>query len=182
MFQIGKQFKDSANELKKLKTIVIVGLLIATGIVLGQFSIQLTPTTKVGISFIPTQLASMLFGPVVGGIMGGVADVLKFIIKPTGSFWVGYTINAILGPVIYGVMLYKKPIKFWRIFVSKVIVAIVVNLLLGCYWQYLYLGKSFIAILPGKVVQQIIQVPVQSIIFYIVVVALKKAKVFQLIQ
>ena len=52
-----KQFKDSYAELKKLKTIVITALLIAVGIILGQFSIQLTETTKVGISFIATQLS-----------------------------------------------------------------------------------------------------------------------------
>ena len=182
MFQIGKQFKDSATELKKLKTIVITGLLIAIGIILGQFSIQLTQSTKIGISFIATQLTAMLFGPVVGGIMGGVSDVLKFIIKPTGNFLIGYTINAMLGPMIYGIMLYKKPISFWRILISKAVVAVLINLILGCYWQYLYFGAAIVAILPGKILQQVIQVPVQSLLFYIVVIALKKAKVFQLAQ
>jgi len=182
MFKIGKQFTDSAKELKKLKTIVVTGLLIAIGIILGQFSIQISQSTKIGISFIATQLTAMLFGPVVGGIMGGVSDILKFIIKPTGNFLIGYTINAMVGPILYGIMLYKKPISFWRILFSKAVVAVLVNLLLGCYWQYLYFGAAIVAILPGKVLQQVIQVPVQSVLFYIVVVALKKAKVFQLVQ
>lgn len=182
MFKMGRQFIDSAKELKKLKTIVITGLLIAIGIILGQFSIQISQSTKIGISFIATQLTSMLFGPVVGGIMGGVSDILKFIIKPTGNFLIGYTINAMVGPILYGIMLYKKPISFWRILFSKAVVAVLVNLLLGCYWQYLYFGAAIVAILPGKVLQQLIQVPIQSVLFYIVVVALKKAKVFQLVQ
>ena len=86
MFQIAKQFTDSAKELKKLKTIVFTALLIAIGIVLGQFSIQITQSMKIGISFIATQLTAMLFGPVVGGIMGGVTDILKFIIKQINSW------------------------------------------------------------------------------------------------
>lgn len=45
----------------------------------------------------------MLFGPVVGGIMGGIGDILKFLIKPTGPYFFGYTLNAMLGPVIYGI-------------------------------------------------------------------------------
>jgi len=182
MHKIMNQFADSAKELKKLKTIVITGLLIAIGIILGQFSIQISQSTKVGISFIATQLTAMLFGPVIGGIMGGVSDVLKFIIKPTGNFLIGYTINAMVGPIIYGILLYKRHISFWRILISKAVVAVLVNLLLGCYWQYLYFGAAIVAILPGKILQQLIQVPVQSILFYIVVVALKKAKVFQLVQ
>lgn len=182
MLQMKNQFVDSYKELKKMKTIVMTALLIAIGIILGQFSVQLTDTIKIGISFIATQMTAVLFGPVVGGIMGGVADVLKFIIKPTGPFLIGYTISAILGPVIYGVMLYKKPITLWRILLSKAVVAVLVNLLLGTYWSYLYFGAAFWAAIPAKLIQQLIQVPVQSLIFYLVMMALKKAKVFQIIK
>ena len=176
-----KAFSDSYKELKKLKTIVITALLMAIGIILGQFSIQISQSVKIGISFIATQMTANLFGPVVGGIMGGVADILKFIIKPTGPFLIGYTISAILGPVIYGVMLYKKPISFWRILLSKVVVAIFINLLLGTFWSYHYFGAAFWAAIPAKLLQQVIQVPVQSVIYYFVMKALKEAKVFQLI-
>ena len=177
-----RAFRESYQELKKLKTIVITALLIAVGIILGQFSVQLTETTKIGISFIATQMTANLFGPVVGGIMGGVADILKFINKPTGGFLIGYTISAILGPMIYGVMLYKKPISFWRIFLSKTVVAILINLLLGTFWSYHYFGAAFWAAIPAKLLQQVIQVPIQSVIYYFVMVALKKAKVFQMIS
>ena len=177
-----KAFRESYQELKKLKTIVITALLIAVGIILGQFSVQLTETTKIGISFIATQMTANLFGPVVGGIMGGVTDILKFIIKPTGGFLIGYTISAILGPMIYGIMLYKKPISFWRIFLSKTVVAVLINLLLGTFWSYHYFGAAFWAAIPAKLLQQIIQVPIQSVIYYFVMIALKKAKVFQMIS
>ena len=182
MFQIAKQFTDSAKELKKLKTIVFTALLIAIGIVLGQFSIQITQSMKIGISFIATQLTAMLFGPVVGGIMGGVTDILKFIIKPTGPFLLGYTISAMLGPIIYGILLYKKPISFWRILISKAIVAVLVNLLFGSFLQAHYFGAAFFALLPAKLIQQAIQVPIQSILFYVVVLPLKKAKLFQMVE
>lgn len=182
MSKIKKQFVDSYKELKTLKTLVITALLIAIGIILGQFSFQISNSMKIGISFIATQMTAMLFGPVVGGIMGGVTDILKFIIKPTGSFLIGYTISAILGPVIYGVMLYKKPITLWRILLSKTVVAVLINLLLGTYWSYLYFGAAFWAALPAKLIQQIIQVPIQSLIYYFVVKALQKGKVFQMIR
>ena len=64
-----KQFVDSYKELKNLKTLVMTALLIAMGIILGQFSIQITDTMKIGVSFVATQLTATLFGPVVGGIM-----------------------------------------------------------------------------------------------------------------
>ena len=177
MKKLRQQFVDSSKEFKKLKTLVMTALLIAIGIVLGQFSIQITQDVKVGISFIATQLTATLFGPVVGGIMGGVADVVKFIIKPTGAFSMLWTLNAIVGPVIYGIMLYKKKFTLWRVLLSKTVVAIVVNIGMSCTWSAILYGSAFWAILPTKALQQIIQVPIQSIIFYLFVNALQKAKV-----
>ena len=50
----------------------------------------------------------MLFGPVVGGIMGGIGDILKFLIKRRDRISLGYTLNAMLGPVIYGIFFYHS--------------------------------------------------------------------------
>ena len=42
-------FLDSYDELKKTRTLVITALLIALGIILGQWSVQVTETMKIGI-------------------------------------------------------------------------------------------------------------------------------------
>ena len=178
MKTLTQQFKDSSRELRNLNTIVITALLIAIGILLGQFSVQITPQIKIGVSFIATQLTATLFGPVVGGVMGGVADVLKFIMKPTGAFSILWTLNAVVGPVIYGILLYKKKLTFWRILASKTIVAVVVNICMSTAWNFIYIGMGCFAVLPAKLLQQVIQVPIQSLIFYLFVKALGKAKVF----
>ena len=178
MRKLKQQFVDSSNEMKKLITLILPALFIALGIVLGQWSIQVTQDEKVGVSFIATQLTATLFGPVVGGIMGGVADILKFIIKPTGAFSILWTLNAVVGPMIYGIMLYKKKFTLWRVLLSKAVVAIVVNIGMSCTWSAILYGSAFWAILPTKALQQVIQVPIQSIIFYLFVKALQKAKVF----
>ena len=178
MTKLKQQFVDSSNEMKKLITLILTALFIALGIVLGQWSIQVTQDVKVGVSFIATQLTATLFGPVVGGIMGGVADILKFIIKPTGAFSILWTLNAVVGPMIYGIMLYKKKFTLWRVLLSKAVVAIVVNIGMSCTWSAILYGSAFWSILPTKALQQVIQVPIQSIIFYLFVKALQKAKVF----
>ena len=64
MLQMKKQFADSFEELKNLRTIVVTALLIAIAVVLGFFSVQLTENLKIGFSFIANELTAMLFGPV----------------------------------------------------------------------------------------------------------------------
>ena len=115
MKQMKQQFVDSWHELRHLKTVVVTAMLIAVGIILGYFSITVTPYLRIGFSFIANELTALLFGPVVGGVMGGIADIIKYLIKPDGPYFFGFTLSAILGPVIYGIMLYKKPLSFPRI-------------------------------------------------------------------
>lgn len=61
MLQMKKQFADSFEELKNLRTIVVTALLIAIAVVLGFFSVQLTENLKIGFSFIANELTAMLF-------------------------------------------------------------------------------------------------------------------------
>lgn len=173
-----QQFVDSFHELKQLKTIVITAMMIAVAIILGFFSVSVTEYLRIGFSFIANELTAMMFGPVVGGLMGGIADVIKYLLKPTGPFFFGFTFNAILGAVIYGVMFYKKPMSFGRILAAKVIVGLVVNLLLGTYWLDVMYGKSFLVLLPARAVKQVISIPVEAAMFYIVVKTLEKSRFF----
>ncbi len=213
MNQMKQKFVDSWNELKHLKTIVVVAMFIAIGVILGfMFTVQITDFLKIGFSFIANEMTALLFGPVVGGIMGGITDILKFfsfianemtallfgpvvggimggitdilkfIVKPTGAYFFGFTLNAILGGVIYGAILYHQPISLKRILVSKIIVAIFVNLLLGTYWLTMLYGKGFIALLPARALKQVCSVPIESIIFFVFAETLSKAKVLSAIK
>lgn len=183
MNQMKQKFVDSFHELKHLKTIVVVAMFIAIGVVLGfMFTIQVTDFLKLGFSFIANEMTALLFGPVVGGIMGGITDLLKFIVKPTGAYFFGFTLNAILGGVIYGAILYHHPISLKRIFISKVVVAVFVNLLLGTYWLTVMYGQGFLALLPVRALKQLVSVPIESIIFFVFAEALSKAKVLAAIK
>ena len=80
-------FRESARELKDSHTMVVIAMLLALAVVLGFFgTVQVTDFLKIGFSFLPNELAAMLFGPSVGGIVAGAADILKYLVKPTGAF------------------------------------------------------------------------------------------------
>ena len=157
--------------------------MLALGTVLGMmFSFKIDDSHVVGISVIAPQLVSALYGPFVGGLVGAAGDILDCIINPKGPFFPGYTLNAMLGQIIYGVILYKKQWKLSRIFVSKIFVALLVNLPLGTLWSMMFVNKAYVVILTGKIVQQAIQIPVLGILFYMFVSALRNAKILQKIQ
>ena len=111
--------------------------------------------------------------------MAGMADILKFLVKPTGAFFPGFTISAVLGGVIYGVLLYKKPLSVPRIVAAKVTVAIVVNTLLNTFWLSMLYGQAFAALLPARLLKQLLMVPIETVLFYAVVTVLQKSRILQ---
>ena len=72
MKQLKQQFVDSWHELRKTKVMAVAAMLIAIGVILGFFSVQLTEFIRIGFPVFLMSWRSMLFGPVVGGIMGGI--------------------------------------------------------------------------------------------------------------
>ena len=84
------------------------------------------------------------------------------MIKPTGPFFPGFTFNAVIAGLIYGSVLYKKPVSITRILVAEVLVSFLCNILLGTLWLNILYGKAFFAILPARVVKNMILLPINS--------------------
>lgn len=178
MQKMKQQFVDSWHELKSMKTIAATAMLISVAVVLGFFSVQVTDFIKIGFAFLANELTAFLFGPAVGGVMAGIADIIKYLIRPTGPFFFGFTFNAILGGVIYGMILYKKPVSLMRIFMAKLTVSVVVNAILNTYWLSILYGSAFIAILPVRLVKEVVMLPIETVLLYMVMKALSRAKIF----
>ena len=115
MKKLATLFSDSYAELKQVRTLTIMAMFGAISIVLGYFTIVIGDYIKIGFSTIAGQMVYYLFGPVVGGCFGGALDILKYIVKPTGAFFPGWTFGAILAGVLYGMVFYKKPLTLGRV-------------------------------------------------------------------
>ena len=102
-----KIWMKSCFRLKNLRVQVFCGLMGALAIVLDQFSVALNPFVKIGFSGLPNRLIDYLFGPAVGALFGAVMDVVKFIIKPDGTFQPAFTLVPIVASVIYGYFLFE---------------------------------------------------------------------------
>ena len=173
-----QNFKDSSQEFKNVRSLVTAALLIALHTVLAYFvSFQVTPSLRISVSFLANVVTGAMFGPVVGFICGGVGDIVQFVIKPTGPYFWGWTINAALAGLIYGAFLYKKfPRKgkvfdiafFIRVVLVLVIDTLLVNVLLGTYWVHVMYGKGFAFYLTTRFMKNIIQLPVNMFLTYYV--------------
>ena len=161
---------------KQLQIRVCCALLIALTVILTKFLAIQTPALRISFSFIPIALTGMLFGPVNGLIVGGIADLLGVILFPNGGFHPGFTLVAALTGLCYGLFLYQKPgtpswsrKKFmFRVVASVLVINIVLDMGLNTLWLTQLLNKGFLALLPARAVKQLAMIVVQIIMIPIV--------------
>ena len=171
----------SRQELKKVSTITACAMFGALSVVLSYYSIRVTPNLKVGLGALPKELVDYLFGPFVGPLFGGAMDIIKYMLQPDGGFMPGFTFNAMLAAFIYGMFLYQKPLSLKRMLIAKLIVVVLCNIILGTWWLSMINGRAWIALLPARAIKNLIQWPVDSILFFLVARALEQAGAFRIL-
>jgi ECF transporter S component (folate family) len=162
-------FKSSFKELKSLKCITLTAMLGAVSIALGSLVIMVGDFLKIGFTFLPNEFVFYLFGPVVGMVYGAAMDILTFIVRPAGPFFFGFTVSSIITGLIYGCILYKKPLSLKRILAANLVHLVLINLLLNTYWLTMLYGYNFMALLPLRALKALIMLPVETIMLYTVI-------------
>lgn len=162
------------KQLKDVRVLTTAAMLAAIAVVLGFFKIPLTPTIEIRFAQIPIAIASGLFGPFVGAVVGVISDIGGYILKPTGPFFPGFTISAAISGILFGVFLYKKPITLLRVAVAMGVKTVIVGLLLNSWWLSILYKKGFSVLLVGRVTKEIILLPIFILLLYFLLKFIEK--------
>ncbi len=167
--ELGKKFKQSSAELSKPLNLAIAAMLLALSVVLGYFanisiSFLGTNTIKIGFNVVPIVIAAMLYGPVTAGIIGGLSDIIGYILAPMGGYIPGFTISMILVGIVYGIAFYKEDVRLPRIIITEFIVTIFINILLGVTWFVVFYGMPYDKALTVRGIKEIFDLPLSIVI------------------
>lgn len=164
------KFKDSAKELSSVKSVALCAMLLALRVVVGyfaNFSLAITPNAKVGFSFLPIAITAMLFGPVCGMIVGGLGDIISFLLVPMGGYFFGWTLNGILVGMLYGLFLYKADGKMLlRLVICELLINFAVEVPLGSLWLMIQFQKAFWVMASTRAIKCLIAVPLETVLVY----------------
>lgn len=147
-----------------LRTIVHVSLLVALEIVLSRFASIATPVVKIGFGFVPIALCALMYGPVWAAVAGGMADFMGAMLFPIGAYFPGFTLSYALTGLVFGLFLYGK-VPDWRRLLGAVAVnGLGISLGLGTLWLSILMATPYLTLLPTRVLQNLIMMPVQFIV------------------
>ena len=176
-------WKEAAKPLKKVKDITTIAMLFALMLICKLISLP-SGFGNLGISFTYLFFAiiCMIYGPVYGFVVGVFSDIIGFFMPNGGGiFNLGYTLQAALTGVIYGLFLFKTKITFTKVLTARIIVNFVMNVIYGSFLyifvyyvddtmtltRYLELVKSYALLL--SLPKNIIYLLPQSLLLYYVI-------------
>lgn len=144
------------------KALSMIGVLIAIEVVLTRFVSIQAWNLRIGFGFLPIAIAGMMFGPVRAGMMAALADFIGAILFPSGIYFPGFTLTALLTGILYGAFLYKK-ISTWRILFAVGIHQCILGLFVNTFWISILYGSPYLPVFTTRIVQALVMIPVEVI-------------------
>ncbi|AIS53285.1 hypothetical protein TKV_c21530 [Thermoanaerobacter kivui] len=138
--------------MKKFSTreLVFLALLVSLNIVLTRIaSIRIAiggiEGIRIGFGAFPVILAGIMFGPLAGGIVGAVGDMIGYFINPIGPYMPHFTITSALVGIIPPLIL--KPVKnpissLWQLIIAIGIGQLISSVILVPYFIQLLFKVS----------------------------------------
>lgn len=151
-----------------VKTLVFMALLVAMHLVLTRVLVVDLGAYRISVGSVCTILAGLWMGPAAGAVCGLAADFI-------GCFMKGYAINPLItiAAILWGVIpALMKPMfanrtkkgKTVVISVSIVITAVLSSLVFTTAGLVLIMGYNFYAIMPGRLVQFAVMIPIYCVL------------------
>lgn len=145
-----------------VRKIAVLGMLLAAQVVAGRFVSISLPFVNIGFIFLPIAITGILYGPVWCGLSAVAGDFLIAMLGPYGYF-PPMAISALITGIIDGLFLYRKPANTRRVLLCVLTKSILVSVILQAVWLTMLTGKAFMVLLPARIVQNLITIPVQVI-------------------
>ena len=161
-------WRDAAAELKDTHMLVFAALMIALRLVMKQISIPITPALRINTSYFVNALGAMVFGPVFAIICAAITDVLGYIIRPDGVYFLPFILTEIGGSLVFALYLYRAKVTTTRIVLSRFTINLLINIILQtpiyrAYYALYMGGKQYTLLLAmPSIVKNILMFPIES--------------------
>lgn len=163
-------------------TIVVSAMFISLNIIFTHMLAIQTPFIRISFGYLPIALFCALFGPILGGTIAAIADILGCIIFSSGLYFPGFTLSAYLSGIIYGYFFYHKKVSIQRIIMASTVIFIFIDLILNTLWLSILYHKAAQVFFAGRLIKCSILLPIQIITIYIVYHSLLRHKIVNIIH
>lgn len=126
---------------------------------------------RLGIGSLPIVFSGIFMGPLAGGLVGALADLIGYFINPIGPFTPHFTLTSTLRGVIPGLVILlacrgRREVGVFPLFLAVTAMFVLVNILILPYFQEIVFGLFRSVIVPTKIVEAAIGIPIYMVILF----------------
>lgn len=149
--------------------LAFAAMLVALSCILSFCKFAIGPNINVTFFFLPIAIGAMYLGTLPAAAIGGIADILGCLIMPTGPYFPGFTLNAIITGLVYGAFFKGQKPKLWKIIVARLILMVAVDLVLTPLWLHILYSTPLVwAFWVQRFTKCAIVCPIEIILIYVV--------------
>lgn len=163
----------SLQTINPTKMLTITAALVAINLVLNQFTLSFGPLLEIGFAFLPMAVLAYLYGPINAGLAYVVADTIGFVLRPAGFFFPGFTLNALITGVLFGVFFHKKEVTLGRVALANLVVTVLITLILTPIWLNIMFGSPLFAM--PRMIKAVLLYPIEVGLLYGVLKSIRRA-------
>lgn len=148
------------------RKLVLLSTLLGITIFLNRISIHLpsggVELIRIGVAGIPIVLSGLMFGPLAGGIVGVLADIISFWVAPTGAYMPQFTLVSALNGILPPLLLSSRrhPFSLISLIYSVTITRLITHGLMIPYFLHILFGAPYFPTLYAQLLLQAITLPV----------------------
>ena len=164
------------------KKIVYMAFLMALNIILERMLSLRIPFfgvegIRIGFGALPVILAGITFGPLAGGIVGGLGDLLGFSIMPLGGYMPHFTLTAFLTGFIPGLLffyVFKKKYSFWSLLIPIAVGQVITSIILVPIFLNVLFGSPVLPVLIPRLIAE----PMHMVLYAYLIRQLARHEIF----
>lgn len=156
--------KISTNKIAYLSFLTALTIIL-TRVLSIRIPIAGVEGVRVGFGALPIIFAGIAFGPLAGGIVGFLGDLLGYFINPIGAYMPHFTFTSFLTGFIPGVMVFyvlKRCRTLKVILISILAGQLISSIILVPYFINYLFGVPFTVLLPPRLISQLINIPLYA--------------------
>ena len=158
--------------------LVLMGVMLALTVVLDICTtLYISSSEKaISLSYLPGVVVAVLYGPAAALFYGFASDTAKFFINNHGfAYHPGYAISEALTLLFYSLLMFRRPVRPWKVILARVLFLVFVVFGLNYIWAIQLQGSTAAKYFQiERLVRNLTLFPLHAALTYIVLQYLEK--------
>lgn len=164
-------WREATRQLSDIKMITIAALIVALRIAVKFIKIQLAPGLNISLDGYVNSLGSVIYGPVVGLVVGAISDTLGCLVTGRmGEYFPPFALVEMSSSFIFALFFWRRKINIRSTMTAKFTVNLISNIILTSIfnkWMYfIYYGlekaQAYNIINGARIVKNLVLFPLEA--------------------